>query len=51
MPCGRAGPGTLADNVMAAFAPFNGARLRACMPQIIYVHRDPNGAVTVSLRH
>ena len=40
---------TLAEYSMTAFALLNGGRVIACMPQIVCVYRDPNGAVAVSL--
>jgi hypothetical protein len=40
---------TSADFSMVAFALFNGARIVACVPQIMCVRRDRHGAAGVSL--
>src|SRR3954470_8825942 len=40
---------TLADYSMTAFAVLNGGRIVACMPQIMCIYRDRNGAEAVSL--
>lgn len=40
---------TLAEYSLVAFALLNGARILAYLPQMIQIHRDPDGAAAVSL--
>lgn len=40
---------TLAEYSLVAFAVLNGGRAVAYIPQMIRVHRDPNGAAAVSI--
>lgn len=40
---------TLAEYSLVAFALLNGGRIFAYVPQMIRIHRDPNGAAAVSI--